>query len=218
MTERMIFEAALERDDPAERGAYLDQACAGDADLRRRVEELLKAHFAPGTFLEAPAIIDDDAPPVRSHGQKIGASLGGEGMFVAECPTIALARLRLMQGKPAEAEDPARRALAVRLERHPDHWTRFDGMILLGGALAGQKKFAEAEPLLIQGYEGLKERQERIPFLWRTKRPAQAAARIVDLNEAWGKKDQADKWRQQLAGAILPTSPRPRPTNRATGN
>ena len=29
-------------------------------------------------------------------------------------------------------------------------------MSLLGAALAGQKKYAEAEPLLIGGYEGLK--------------------------------------------------------------
>ena len=36
-------------------------------------------------------------------------------------------------------------------------------MSLLGAALAGQKKYAEAEPLLIGGYEGLKAREARIP-------------------------------------------------------
>jgi hypothetical protein len=59
MTERTpaeaIFFAALEKTTPMERAAYLDEACAGDADLRRRVERLLAAHPQVGSFLEAPA-------------------------------------------------------------------------------------------------------------------------------------------------------------------
>ncbi len=145
----------------------------------------------------------EKAETLVTEAQKVGASLGGEGMFLAECPTTTLSRLRLRQGEFTDAEAAARRALAVRLDRHPDHWARFDGMSLLGSALAGQKKFAEAEPLLIEGYEGLKERQDRIPFLWRTKRPAQAAARVVELYESWGKKDKADEWRRKLKGAKL---------------
>src|SRR5262249_55612357 len=47
--------AAREKADPAERAAYLDEACAGDPDLRRRVEALLKAHPARGDVLEPPA-------------------------------------------------------------------------------------------------------------------------------------------------------------------
>jgi hypothetical protein len=54
---------------------------------------------------------------------------------------------------------------------------------------------------LIQGYEGLKERQERIPFLWRKKRPAEAAARLVALCDAWGKPDKADAWRKILTSS-----------------
>ena len=34
MSERSIFIEALEKDDPTERAAYLDQACAGDELLR----------------------------------------------------------------------------------------------------------------------------------------------------------------------------------------
>jgi serine/threonine protein kinase/Leucine-rich repeat (LRR) protein len=49
-----IFFAALEKTDPAERAAYLDQACRGDDDLRRRVERLLKAHPQVGSFLDQP--------------------------------------------------------------------------------------------------------------------------------------------------------------------
>ena len=48
-----LFTEALERSDPAERSAYLDRACRGDADLRRRVEELLAAPYAQLKDVEA---------------------------------------------------------------------------------------------------------------------------------------------------------------------
>src|ERR1700756_2909108 len=50
-----IFFAALERDTPDERAAYLDGACAGDPDFRRRVEKMLAAQAQAGSFLEQPA-------------------------------------------------------------------------------------------------------------------------------------------------------------------
>src|SRR5579859_1430724 len=56
MTEETIFAAALEKRDPAERKAYLDQACGGDAGLRQRLETLLKSHETMGDFLERPAL------------------------------------------------------------------------------------------------------------------------------------------------------------------
>jgi serine/threonine-protein kinase len=55
MSERDIFLNALDRKDPAARAAYLDEACAGRPELRRRVERLLKAHQLKGAFLEVPA-------------------------------------------------------------------------------------------------------------------------------------------------------------------
>jgi serine/threonine protein kinase len=49
-----IFFAALERATAAQRAAFLDEACAGDEGLRRRVERLLAAHGQAGDFLERP--------------------------------------------------------------------------------------------------------------------------------------------------------------------
>jgi hypothetical protein len=37
-----------------ERSAFLDIACHGDENLRRKVEALLKAHDRVGNFLEEP--------------------------------------------------------------------------------------------------------------------------------------------------------------------
>src|SRR4051812_9665539 len=55
MTERDIFIAALQKEDPAQRRAYLDEACARQPDLRRQVEHLLRLHEGAGSFLEEPA-------------------------------------------------------------------------------------------------------------------------------------------------------------------
>src|SRR5262245_33951637 len=41
---------------PEQRTAYLDQTCASDASLRRRVESLLDAAEEAGTFLQEPAL------------------------------------------------------------------------------------------------------------------------------------------------------------------
>src|SRR5262249_10269666 len=49
-----IFFAALEKTSPAERAAYLDEACRDNAELRRQVERLLEAHPQVGSFLEQP--------------------------------------------------------------------------------------------------------------------------------------------------------------------
>src|SRR5262245_4315927 len=47
-----IYFAALVKESPEARAAYLDQACGADADLRRRVERLLRAQPKVGGFLE----------------------------------------------------------------------------------------------------------------------------------------------------------------------
>ena len=50
-----LFHLALERA-PEERAAFLDQACAGDQQLRREVGALIAAHERAGSFIEKPAL------------------------------------------------------------------------------------------------------------------------------------------------------------------
>lgn len=56
MNQREIFAAAVQISDPAARAAYLEQACAGDANLRRQAEVLLRAYDSAGDFLARPAV------------------------------------------------------------------------------------------------------------------------------------------------------------------
>src|SRR5262245_46038547 len=55
MNEETLFHEALARPDRQERARFLDEACAGKAELRAAVEELLAAHDQSGDFLDRPA-------------------------------------------------------------------------------------------------------------------------------------------------------------------
>ena len=55
----------------------------------------------------------------------------------------------LKRGEPARAEPLFREALRVYDKAMPEKWRRFEIQGQLGEALAGQKKFAEAEPLIL---------------------------------------------------------------------
>ncbi len=55
MNERELFQAALDLD-PAQRRAYLDQACGNNAILRARIEALLESHASESHFLNVPAL------------------------------------------------------------------------------------------------------------------------------------------------------------------
>src|SRR5262249_12772833 len=58
---KAIFLAALQGYAPDQWPAYLDAACGGDADLRRRAELLLQAHLEAGGTLDGPG--PDPTPP-----------------------------------------------------------------------------------------------------------------------------------------------------------
>src|SRR5437660_763408 len=67
-----IFQAALDLK-AEERQAYLDEACGGDAALRREIESLIDAYERAGSFIERPAI-EVDASVVA--GQRGGSLVG----------------------------------------------------------------------------------------------------------------------------------------------
>ena len=63
MTKESLVQAALAIRDPHERSAFLDQACAGQGELRRAIEALL---VAPGLVdSSAEGNQDASAPHVR---------------------------------------------------------------------------------------------------------------------------------------------------------
>jgi len=73
-----------------------------------------------------------------------------------------LGRTQLARHAWVEAEPPLRKSVAIRDVMQPDGWRTLNTKSLLGGALLGQKKYADAEPLLRVGYKGLKSRAEKL--------------------------------------------------------
>ncbi len=108
--EETIF-ASLLALPPSARGAYLDEACACDAELRGRVEELLRLHEGAGAFMETPVAPDPgetvqlNAPLSEKPGDKIGRYKLLEQIGEGGCGVVYM----------AEQEEPVRRRVALKI-------------------------------------------------------------------------------------------------------
>jgi hypothetical protein len=80
--EERIFLAALEIDAPTERANYLNQACGENAELRRRVEALLRRHE------ESQGILDAALP---------GNEITAQFTDIAEKPGMLIGQYKLLQ-------------------------------------------------------------------------------------------------------------------------
>jgi hypothetical protein len=81
---------------------------------------------------------------------------------------------------------------------------------MLGGALLGQKKYADAEPLLLTGYEGMKAHEKTIPSQGNTRIP-EALDRLIELYTATNKPDEVRKWQAERAKYPTPKEVAPPP-------
>jgi tetratricopeptide (TPR) repeat protein len=122
--------------------------------------------------------------------------LGGEHPDVATT-LESLARLLKDRGKLADAEVACRECLAIRQQISPDDWQTFNVRGLMGTILLSQKRYEEVGPLLISGYEGMKQREDRIPPADKP-RVKEAARHLVEFYKATGKPSEAAEWQKEL--------------------
>ncbi len=119
---------------------------------------------------------------------------------------LAKTALDLLRCKQHDAaEEIVRECLAIREKIQPDDWRTFNTKSLLGGTLLGQTKYAEAEPLLLGGYEGMKQREKTIPPEAVQVRLTEAIDRLVLLYTDWhaaepdkGYDAKATDWQMKL--------------------
>jgi len=150
-----------------------------------------RAHQKAGQFDQADGLLRNGLKLFRTHPSLNGQF--GVGDFAQY-----LALNLLYQQQYVEAESVAREALLNFQATLPDDWRRFHAMSLIGGALAGQKRYTEAEPLLVEGCNGL-ERLEPTIFAPQKPRLAESIERIVQFYQATEQPDKARPWREKLA-------------------
>jgi len=99
------------------------------------------------------------------------------------------------QGKFA-GEPLSREVAAFYRTKRPDDWQRFRTESLLGAILAGQRRFAGAEPLLLEGYEGMAARKHQIavPDWYYLDL---AGKWLVQFYIAWNKPEKAAEWKKR---------------------
>ena len=107
--------------------------------------------------------------------------------------------VQLQEKKYEEAENNARQCLAIRLKLRPDDWSVFHTRHLLGAAQAGQKRFTEAEPLLIDGYHGMKQRRASMPD-FHLPRLGESALRIIDFYTELQRPGKVAEWKAEFDG------------------
>jgi WD40 repeat protein len=149
MSEESLFLAALDHTDAADRQAFLDRACAGDAEVRRRVELLLAAYAAGHDKLEPaaqdPATTQDYHPAARPGDviagrykllQRIGEGGMGEVWLAKQTePVQRKVALKLIKAGMDSAQVLARfeaERQALALMDHPNIAKVLDGGLTRG--------------------------------------------------------------------------------------
>lgn len=105
--EEALFDAALQLP-PAERGDFLDKACAGDHQLRQRVESLLKSHEKTTGVLEQIPEHKTylvSVPPSEKPGDLIGRYKLLQQIGEGGCGVVYM----------AEQQEPVRRRVALKI-------------------------------------------------------------------------------------------------------
>jgi len=123
---------------------------------------------------------------------------GSDHLGVADSLANLAYTLELL-GRAAEAEPLCRECLAIRERKFPEHWQVFQARSLLGASLTAQRKYAEAEPLLISGCEGIQQRLSKIVTGEGKVRLREALQRLVQFYEATGRPNQTIEWKKKLA-------------------
>jgi tetratricopeptide (TPR) repeat protein len=98
-----------------------------------------------------------------------------------------------LQHRYQDAEQVAREAVALELikEDMNSYWKS-----VLGEALLEQKKYAEAEPWLLDGYEGMK--RQDVNRAWERRLLTKAGERVVRFYEETGQPDKAREWQTKI--------------------
>jgi eukaryotic-like serine/threonine-protein kinase len=174
-------------------------------DIRRRVagrdhpdtlsamNNLAMVYRMESKYIEAEALFRD----VRDARSR---ALGNNDSATLNTATM-LGLVQFQEQRYQDADYTLRTALNGYQTARIETWERFHCQSLLGAALLMEKRFAEAEPLLLSGYDGMFQVRSAMPVEYR---PFLADVRgaIIRLYEDWGKAAKASEWRNSRKEAF----------------
>jgi len=152
--------------------------------------ELLAAFVQAGDTRRATELVRELEAKARSNLPSTSAGLAKESTRLGE----ALIKLAALD----DGERILRESLTIADKVEPDAWNTFHTRTVLAAILVAQKRFAEAEPLLLLGYEGMEQRKSSIPNSLRNNCLLEALARLVELYTAWDNPEKAAEWQKKL--------------------
>jgi tetratricopeptide (TPR) repeat protein len=177
--------------------ALHEQAATGIAKLKFRHRFASRIIGDAITAYETAGQLDKVEGWRRQWLMVVKENFGGDSpAYAGELAALGLNLLK--QKKSAGAETILRECLAIREKQEPNAWTTFNTQSMLGAALLSQKKYKDAEPLLLKGYEGMKAREKAIPPQAGARIP-EALDRLIELYTATDKPEEAKKWRAERA-------------------
>ncbi len=151
---------------------------------RITTKNLIQTHAERGKKAPAEALIQERLKWARKH-------------YSDDIPELAkelgeACRVLLKLRSYSEAESLCRKCLALHKNQPADNGVSFHIQSMLGEALLGQKKYAEAEPLLTQSYWGLKKNEPQIRSQILEAQLREALERLVRLYEITGKREDTN--------------------------
>jgi tetratricopeptide (TPR) repeat protein len=159
------------------------------ADTLKTMKDLAAAYQAAGNGELAVPLHKDllvtDRKTLRKDSLQLAKRLATLGLLLLSAKAFA------------EAEPILRECLAIREAKEPSGTFTFNAKSMLGGALIGQKKYVEAERLLLAAYQGI-----RRPGTTRS----ETLDRLIELYTAMDKPDEVKRWQAERANypAVIP--------------
>ncbi|MBK9386300.1 MAG: tetratricopeptide repeat protein [Planctomycetes bacterium] len=189
----------------AEARPLLEEVYAASSNtrgLRPYVVDLLEVYLRLGLRAEAAPLFEVAVKMAHEELKPESTKLATE--------LLKLGQTWLELDAAAEAEPVLREVVALREKLQPEAWSTSSARSLLGAAIAAQGRLAEAEPILIAGFEGIERSFATVPPQSRYRLEA-ARARLVELYTKWeaeapgsGHAARATQWRER----VLPELPK----------
>jgi serine/threonine protein kinase/tetratricopeptide (TPR) repeat protein len=196
-------------------GRLTEAEALSRSGMERAVKSVGPDHFATlaieSTLAEASRRLGrlDETERLRSEIYASRLRHGGPGSFNTLAAGNSLALAKVQNGRYAEAEELLRGTVSLWKRNQPDHWRALIAENLLGAALAGQRRFTEALPLLEVSAGELERRRTGLPAADRSE-VRDACLRTAEAYRAWGHEAEALDWARrsgaEVSGNPLPAS------------